>query len=496
MIKKFFSIILCLALLGCSLLNNSLKFNLDNSEKLVWFNTERALNINDLKNKITIVYFWHFTDETQFQTIEMLKTCADRFSDELLIIGVNMPSYKYEKDASILRNFILKYAINFPVVHDEPSQIANSNSVFANPLIFIVDPQNKIIQEFDEMPSRDDFMAFLKAKVQHYSKRKKLDMQVKSLIFTEKEKLKIERRNDNSQIISSTQNGETIIQEQSSKKFNLFFPSGVAWNNEMELLAVSDSSNHQIKIIDKYSKLIEIIGSGNPGKKDGNFRSASFRYPHHLVFDGENLVVIDKGNDLIRFINLQEKNVQTIDPSNYKGYNVIANFANGFILGTQKGQLLKLDREKIKIQLDRFSSITGLLYVNDKQPDKNIKAIFIADGKSASIYAFSNNQLEKLDWSESLLTSPQGMAYNMGNLYVLDSYENNIKVFDLVKNTLRDLEINIENCQGNFCQSVFEPSAIVCAKYGFEDTLFITDSAKHRILRYTINNNKTEVFFE
>jgi len=260
MIKKNFSVFLCFVLCACSLLNNSQKFNLDKSEQLVWLNTERALNNQDLKNKFTVVYFWHFADESQFQTLEMLKICANRFPDELLIIGVNMPLYKYEKDATILRNFLMKYAVEFPVVHDDQFQIANSNSVFANPLILIVDPSNQIIQEFDEMPSRDSFMALIRAKIQKFSKRKKLDLQVKSLIFTEKEKLKIERRNEYSQITSSVQNGQTIIQEQSSKKFNLFFPSGLAWNNELELLGLSDTANHQIKVLDKYSKLIKIIG--------------------------------------------------------------------------------------------------------------------------------------------------------------------------------------------------------------------------------------------
>jgi len=208
------------------------------------------------------------------------------------------------------------------------------------------------------------------------------------------------------------------------------------------------------------------------------------------------LVVIDKGNDLLRLINLESKSVQTIDATQYAGYSAITNFANGFILGTQKGLLLKSDKEKTTLQLDSFSSITGLLYVNDKRHEKNIKSIFIADGKSATIYAFSKNQLEKLDWSESKLVYPQGIAYHSGNLYVLDTYENKIKVYDLAQNIVKDLEINIENCQGNFCQSVFEPTAISFASYGFDDTLFIADSARHRILRHTIDTNKTEVFFE
>jgi hypothetical protein len=496
MTKKFLPLILCIILSACSFLNNAPKFTLENADKLIWLNTEKALSIDDLKNKLTIVYFWHFADESQLPMLEILKTGVNRYPDELLVIGVHIPLFKYEKEASALRNFCLKYGLEFPVVHDEKSQIADANSVFSTPLIFILDYQNQIIQEFDEMPSRDDFMNILRSKIHEFTKKKKLDMQVKALIFTEKEKLKIERRNEHSQITSVTQNGETIIQEQSSKKYNLFFPSAMAWNESMEVLAISDTSNHQIKIVDKYSKLIDIVGSGAPGKKDGKFRSASFRYPQNLVFDGNNLVVIDRGNDLLRLVNLEDKTVQTIDARQYQGYSAIANFANGFILGTQKGLLLKYDREKIKMQLDKFSSVTGLTYAKDALKDKNIKAIFVADGKAASVYAFGKNQLEKLDWNGADLLYPQGLAYNSGNLYVADTYQNQIKIFDLLQNTVKVMEINIENCQGDFCQSVFEPLGIIKTKYGFENTLFIADSARHRILRHSIDANKTEVFFE
>ena len=471
MTKKILPLILCVFLSACGYFSNAPKFNLDNADKLLWFNTERSLDLKDFKNKLVIVYFFHFGDENQLPMIELLKTSVNRYPDELLVLGINLPILRYEKNANALRNFCMKYSINFPILHDDNSQVADANSVFTSPAIFVLDYKNQIIQEFDEMPSREVLMSLIKNKIQEYTNKKKLDMDVKSLIFLEKDKFKKE--------IS-----------------NLFFPSGLAWSEEKEVLAISDSANHQIKIIDKYSKLIDTIGSGSPGRKDGDFSNANFRYPGNLVFDGSNLVVIDTGNDSLRLINLEDRIVQTIDARQYKGYKAIANFANGFILGTQKGLLLKSNREKIKTELDRFSSVTGLLYVKDIQKEKRIKAIFVSDAKASSVYAYGKNQLEKLDWNGANLVYPQGIAYNSGKLYVSDTYENQIKVFDLLQNTVSDLGINIENCQGDFCQSVFEPSAIIKTDYGLQKTLFIADSAKHRILRHSIESNKTDIFYQ
>jgi len=471
MTKKFLLLLLSFSLSACSFLNNAPKFNLDNADKLIWLNTDRALDLKDLKNKLVVVYFFHFGDENSLSMLDLLKTSINRYPDELLVLGVNLPLYNYEKDASILRNFCLKYAVNFPVVHDEKSQIADANSIFTSPALFVLDYKNQIIQEFDTIPSRETFMSLVRNKIQEYTKKKKLDMNVKSLIFLEKEKSK-------------------------NEILNLFFPSGLAWNEEKEILAIADSANHKIKIIDKYSKLIDEIGSGSLGKTDGDFKTASFRYPSDLVFDGSKLVVIDKGNDFLRLINLEDKTVQTIDARQYKGYSAIANFANGFILGTQKGLLVKFNREKIKTELDKFSSVSGLLYVKDIQKEKRIKAIFVSDAKAASVYAYSKNQLERLDWNGANLVYPQGLTYDSANLYVADSYKNKIKKFDLLQNTVSDLEINIENCQGEFCQSVFEPTAIIKANYGLQKTLFIADSAKHRILRHSIDSNKTDIFYQ
>ena len=107
MTKKIIPLILCIALSACSFLNNAPKFTLDNADKLPWLNTEKALTIDDLKNKLVIVYFFHFADETQLETLDILKTSVNRYPDELLVLGVNIPIFKYEKNASTLRNFCL-----------------------------------------------------------------------------------------------------------------------------------------------------------------------------------------------------------------------------------------------------------------------------------------------------------------------------------------------------------------------------------------------------
>ena len=115
MTKKILPLILCVFLSACGYFSNAPKFNLDNADKLIWFNTERSLDLKDFKNKLVIVYFFHFGDENQLPMIELLKTSVNRYPDELLVLGINLPILRYEKNANALRNFCMKYSINFPI---------------------------------------------------------------------------------------------------------------------------------------------------------------------------------------------------------------------------------------------------------------------------------------------------------------------------------------------------------------------------------------------
>lgn len=492
MIRLAIVLFATLLLNSCSLLKPKFKghsVNIESAKSITWFNTQRALTNKDLKGKIVILYFWHFGDEAQMQTLSALKEVSEHFPDELLVIAVNVPLLAYEKSPEALRNFALKYAVNFPVVHDVAGELAEVHGIMANPAMMFIDPKTEVFAQLIEMPSAEDLMIKVQSWTQNYQKKKQLDLSAKSLVLPEREKIKINQNIDEMNATLEEDLDEPVKQDQ------LFFPSGIAWSDEMELLAIADTANHQIKIINKYSKLIETIGSGVPGKRDGNFTEANFNYPEALVFDDMTLVVLDKGNDLFRLINLNDKNVQTLDTTLYNGYSAVCNFANGFLLGTKKGQLLKYDRERMKVQLDKFLSVTGLLYARDVHKEKKIKAVFVSDAKAASVYAYGRNEVEKLDWNGVALSYPQGLAYYSGNLYVADTYSNQVKVFDLMENKVRDLVIKLDNCNGDTCESFFEPADVKQANFAFEKVLFVADSANHRIVKFSLDTGKAEIFY-
>jgi hypothetical protein len=66
-------------------------------------------------------------------------------------------------------------------------------------------------------------------------------------------------------------------------------------------------------------KLLDVIGSGSVGKKDGDYRSATFNHPQGCALAGEILYVADTENHLLRKVDLAKKTVVTIAGTGEQG---------------------------------------------------------------------------------------------------------------------------------------------------------------------------------
>jgi len=84
-------------------------------------------------------------------------------------------------------------------------------------------------------------------------------------------------------------------------KYAMFnMPIGLAlWN---DVLFVADSMNHAIRIILPTSEVITITGTGSPGYINGFLSESMFHVPQGVYVFGNELIIIDTGNSLIRRI--------------------------------------------------------------------------------------------------------------------------------------------------------------------------------------------------
>jgi DNA-binding beta-propeller fold protein YncE len=96
-----------------------------------------------------------------------------------------------------------------------------------------------------------------------------------------------------------------------ASKFDL--PQGISFHPNGSLLAVADSGNHVVRIVDLARATVKTL-AGSPGKSGsavGVGSSARFNRPLDVAFDatGDFLYVADTGNDMVKRIQLATANV-------------------------------------------------------------------------------------------------------------------------------------------------------------------------------------------
>lgn len=91
-------------------------------------------------------------------------------------------------------------------------------------------------------------------------------------------------------------------------------PSGLALNPEETTLYVSDAGNHVIRAIDleHQNTVSTLVGTHTQGFADGSFKHVSFFNPRNLAMLPNNiLAVYDSGNGSVRLVDLKGKTVST-----------------------------------------------------------------------------------------------------------------------------------------------------------------------------------------
>src|SRR5581483_1762876 len=98
-----------------------------------------------------------------------------------------------------------------------------------------------------------------------------------------------------------------------SARFN--GPPGLAGSDYCSFLYVADQQNNRIRVVrmDDKNKVETLAGTGEAGMKDGPATQAAFNQPTALAYlPDDTLAVIDRGNLLIRLIDLKTKMVSTL----------------------------------------------------------------------------------------------------------------------------------------------------------------------------------------
>lgn len=249
-----------------------------------WLNTDTPLSLAGLRGKIVLLDFWTYCCINCLHVIPELQRLEADFPNELVVIGVHSAKFPNEGESENIRQAILRYGIEHPVVNDREFQIWRRYGPQAWPTLVLIDPEGYVVGGISGEGHYETLKGVIGRLVDEHRSRGTLDEQPLSLA--------LEKAAFHAPVLS--------------------FPGKVAADPERDRLFIADSSHNRILLTTRTGRVLDVAGTGAAGAADGSFEAASFDHPQGMAVAGDSLYVADTENHLIRRLDLKARTVATV----------------------------------------------------------------------------------------------------------------------------------------------------------------------------------------
>ncbi|MBL7999687.1 MAG: SMP-30/gluconolactonase/LRE family protein [Candidatus Kapabacteria bacterium] len=320
-------------------------------------------------------------------------------------------------------------------------------------------------------------------------------------------------------VVSTLAGSEKGYKDGASGEARFNSPSGIAVDKN-GVVYVADFGNHTIRKITPDGTVSTVAGNGVSGSKNGLGRNAQLSYPMDVVVSSSGIkYVADYGNHRVRKIDANDM-VTTYagtDEGYVEGNSDSAKFSEPTGLSLDNyGNVLVADRGNRRIRFinanETVETLTGSGFGNND--GKNAEARFQYPQKitwcknKLYITDKGNNTLRYSDWGyvytlsggergmlnsyrkDAKFSYPYSVAVDIaGTLYVLDTYNNCIRKItaDGMVTTLAGSKEGFADGQGESAQFSF-PRGITVDEAG---TVYVADSRNNRIRRIRADGTVT-----
>src|SRR5262245_17530103 len=187
------------------------------------------------------------------------------FPKNLLVIGVHSAKFETEKVTDNIRDAILRYEIEHPVINDADHSLWDTYGVSSWPTIALIDPEGNFVGKNPGEFKAPTVSAVISKAIPYYRENNLLDeTPIKFALEAYKE-----------------------------KPLPLRYPGKILADEKGNRLFISDSNHNRIVIATLDGQLIDTIGSGAVGREDGDYRTATFDHPQGCALNDETLYVAD-----------------------------------------------------------------------------------------------------------------------------------------------------------------------------------------------------------
>ena len=356
-----------------------------------WFNTEKPLSLQQLKGRVVILDFWTYCCINCLHILPTLKYLEQKYKDSLTVIGVHSAKFDNEKETENIRQAILRYDIEHPVLVDSGFRVWEEYTVRAWPTLMVIDPQGYVV-----------------GYVSGEGDRNVLDELIQKLISQHQEKGTI-----NFQELSLT-----LEKQRKPLITPLAFPGKVLATQAG--LFIADSGHHRIVMSSFDGEIIHLIGTGQSGLTDGSFGEAQFFAPQGMAFDEENqiLYVADTENHALRRVDLKRQVVESIAGTGEQSRNIRPHSGAALETALNSPWDLQLCGNSL------FIAMAGSHQIWEMGLETNIVRTYAGMGAEACVDG---------ELSESAFAQPSGITTDGQELYIADSEVSSIRGVGLIE---------------------------------------------------------------
>lgn len=465
-----------------------------------WLNTSGPIDLKDLRGKVVLLDFWTYCCINCIHVLPDLKYLESKYDKQLVVIGVHSAKFDNEKLSQNIRDAILRYEIKHPVVNDSEMLIWRKFGTRSWPTLALIDPEGKFVGSQGGEGNRELFDTVIGKIVEYHRWKGTLDES--PLVFE--------------------------LEQNRSQPTALRYPGKLLADAKSDRLFISDSNHNRIVVTDLSGKLLDVIGSGQIGRADGDYATATFDHPQGMELIEDTLYVADTENHLLRIIDLKTKTVQTLAGTGKQGRPRVV---HGDLLKTSlnspwdlchvKGVLYiamagphqiwshRIGSGKIQVHAGnaREDIINGSLTDSSFAQPSGLTAnadgtfVFVADSEGSSIRKVpvaENGTVTTIAGTSELprgqslfafgdvdavgnlarLQHPLGVAWHDGDIYVADSYNHKIRRIDLKTQSVTTWLGDGKPGTSLSPIQLSEPSGLSIT----DGKLYIADTNNHRIL--------------
>ncbi len=258
-----------------------------------WFNSAPLSFQRELAGKVVVLDFWTYCCINCIHVLPDLAALEKQYAGyPVAFVGVHSAKFENEKVSENIRQAVLRYGIEHPVINDDEMTMWRGLGVSSWPTLMVIGPKANALLMVSGEGRKDIIDACIAACLQHYP----------ADVFKH-EPLPI------------------ALERDKSPPSPLRFPGKLAIDSANERLFISDSNHNRIVVTDLDGKHLETIGSGRIGLDDGPFARCTFNRPQGIAWREPHLYVADAENHALRRVDFAKRSVETLVGNGEQGHD-------------------------------------------------------------------------------------------------------------------------------------------------------------------------------